>query len=105
MSSSPFAEVDAFVDGCVDSYRLDLHRYALGMKAAFAQYLRENPEVKAVFVGTRRTDPHGELLGHFDETDHGWPKFMRVQPVIDWHYREVWAVGCIHGMEVKGADV
>ena len=42
--------------------------------------------MKAVFVGTRRTDPHGENLKHFDPTDAGWPAFMRVHPVIDWHY-------------------
>jgi len=91
MSSHPFAEVDDFVDACVRAYALDLHRYALPMRSAFATYLRENPKIKAVFVGTRRTDPHGEFLGHFDRTDHGWPDFMRVQPVIDWHYQEVWA--------------
>ncbi|KAI5844769.1 hypothetical protein BZA05DRAFT_409324 [Tricharina praecox] len=91
MSSHPFVEVDDFVDVCIRSYALDLHRYALPMKSAFATYLRENPRVKAVFVGTRRTDPHGEFLNHFDRTDHGWPDFMRVQPVIDWHYQEVWA--------------
>lgn len=92
MSSHPFAEVDDFVDACVRAYALDLHRYALPMRSAFATYLREHPKIKAVFVGTRRTDPHGEFLGHFDRTDHGWPDFMRVQPVIDWHYQEVWAV-------------
>jgi FAD synthetase len=48
--------------------------------------------VRAVLVGTRRTDPHGEFLGFFDETDHGWPPFMRVHPVINWHYWEIWDV-------------
>ncbi|KAF8545451.1 hypothetical protein BDD12DRAFT_914954 [Trichophaea hybrida] len=91
MSTYPFAEVDSFVNSCIEEYSLDLHRYALPMKSAFATYLRENPVVKAVFVGTRRTDPHGEFLSHFDKTDHGWPSFMRVQPVIDWHYQEVWS--------------
>lgn len=62
------------------------------MKAALAEYLVERPRVKAVFVGTRRTDPHGAALGFFDETDQDWPRFMRVHPVIDWHYREVWGV-------------
>jgi Phosphoadenosine phosphosulfate reductase family len=43
-------------------------------------------------VGTRRTDPHGETLTHFDKTDRGWPEFMRVHPVINWHYWEIWDV-------------
>ena len=62
------------------------------MKEAFRVYLQEHEKVKAILVGTRRTDPHGELLTHFDQTDHGWPDFMRVHPVIDWHYAEIWAV-------------
>lgn len=48
--------------------------------------------MKAVFVGTRRTDPHGANLKHFDPTDAGWPAFTRIHPVIDWHYAEIWAV-------------
>jgi FAD synthetase len=38
--------------------------------------------VKAILVGTRRTDPHGEHLTHFDPTDSGWPAFVRIHPVI-----------------------
>ena len=45
-------------------------------------------------MGTRRTDPNGTDLGFFDETDGKWREegasFMRVHPVIDWHYDEVW---------------
>ena len=91
-SVDPFAEVDAFVAACTARYALEVHRYAQPMKAAFATHLRAHPRVRAVFVGTRRADPHGAPLSHFDRTDHGWPDFMRVQPVIDWHYRHIWAV-------------
>jgi FAD synthetase len=62
------------------------------MKLAFTTYLTHHPEVKGVLVGTRRTDPHGEFLTHFDPTDHGWPDFMRIHPVINWHYWEIWDV-------------
>ncbi|MCJ1252247.1 3'-phosphoadenosine 5'-phosphosulfate sulfotransferase [Lignoscripta atroalba] len=87
----PFSEVDTFVESSSSQYHLSLARYAKdSMKAAFADYLAEKPEIKAIFVGTRRTDPHGADLTHFDMTDHGWPSFMRVQPVIDWHYVEIW---------------
>lgn len=92
ISPHPFAEVDTFVDESVSEYKLDLARYAMPMKEAFQRYLEENKCVKAILVGTRRTDPHGQSLTHFDETDSGWPAFMRVHPVIDWHYAEIWAV-------------
>lgn len=57
---------------------------------AFAMYLEQNKDVKGIFVGTRRTDPHGGKLSHFDMTDGNWPRFMRVHPVIDWRLDEIW---------------
>lgn len=93
VSQHPFAEVDEFVAGSARTYHLDLRRYpGLPMRAALEAYLAERPALKAVFVGTRRTDPHGADLRHFDPTDEGWPRFVRVHPVIDWHYAEIWAV-------------
>lgn len=88
----PFAEVDEFVTTSTAAYRLDLTTSDRPMKAALADYLAARPQVKAVFVGTRRTDPHGANLSDFDETDPDWPRFMRVHPVLDWHYREIWGV-------------
>ncbi|KAK6332394.1 hypothetical protein TWF696_003110 [Orbilia brochopaga] len=99
-SSHPFAEVDSFVARCVREYHLALLRYdeTKGMKAAFRVYLAQNPSVRAVFVGTRRTDPHGGMLRHFDMTDGGWPVFMRCHPVIDWCYADVW--GFLRELEI-----
>ncbi|KAH6672774.1 hypothetical protein F5X68DRAFT_194218 [Plectosphaerella plurivora] len=91
VSPHPFAEVDAFVDTSVTRYALDLVRFPSPMKPALSSYLGVRPAVRAVFVGTRRTDPHGERLTHFDMTDGDWPRFMRIHPVIDWHYAEIWA--------------
>lgn len=90
LSPHPFPEVDTFVATSSSHYHLKLSRYASPMKEAFTQYLQDHTHVKAILVGTRRTDPHGADLTHFDMTDGGWPRFMRVHPVIDWHYREIW---------------
>lgn len=87
----PFPEVDAFVVASTKEYHLDLQRYALPMRPALDAYLDDHKTVKAIFMGTRRTDPHSEFLTHFTPTDVGWPQFMRVNPVIDWHYTEIWA--------------
>lgn len=82
----PFSEVDEFVETSAEEYRLDVVRYQLPMKKGLECYLDERKSIEAIFVGTRRTDPHGEFLTSFDPTDSGWPPFMRVHPVIDWHY-------------------
>ena len=121
----PFPEVTEFVEVSSAHYHLNLVESALPMKAAFEEYLKAHQSVKAIFVGTRRTDPHGGNLTFFDKTDRGWPEFMRyalsmsrllnfrydsvtsgsansttcrIHPVIDWHYREIWAVSsaCKH---------
>ena len=86
VSPHPFPEVDAFVASSSAEYHLEVARYMLPMKKGLESYLADHPSIQAVFVGTRRTDPHGEKLSHFDLTDAGWPAFMRVHPLIDWHY-------------------
>lgn len=87
----PFPEVDTFVAHSSNAYSLTLTRSPLAMRAALSAYLSTNPSLRAVFVGTRRTDPHGSSLSPFDETDGDWPRFMRVHPVLEWHYAEIWA--------------
>lgn len=88
----PFSAVDDFVESSSAAYHLALARYSQPtMREAFADYLAHNDRVEAIFVGTRRTDPHGGRLGSFQRTDGGWPGFMRVHPVIEWRYGEVWA--------------
>lgn len=47
------------------------------------------PDVKAIFMGTRGSDPRGNV-GEFAPTDAGWPAVMRVHPVLHWTYAEVW---------------
>ncbi|KAI1425317.1 phosphoadenosine phosphosulfate reductase [Xylaria sp. FL1777] len=91
VSPHPFSEIDDFVVSSSADYQLDVTRYELRMKEGLEAYLEDRPNIKAIFVGTRRTDPHGEKLTYFDPTDGGWPDFMRVHPVIDWHYAEIWA--------------
>jgi len=48
------------------------------------------PQIKAIFMGTRRTDPHGANLEAFQKTDPGWPEFMRINPILEWKYDQVW---------------
>lgn len=92
----PFPAVEDFVVSSAHAYHLSITKYTTSpptttIRTVFEDYLTKHPGIRAIFVGTRRTDPHGAKLTHFDRTDHGWPDFMRVHPVIDWHYAEIWA--------------
>lgn len=86
----PFKEVDDFVASSARDYGLDVVKVQKPMKEAFADYLHNHPSIRAILVGTRRQDPHGSKLTFFDRTDKGWPDFMRVHPIINWNYAEVW---------------
>jgi len=101
VSPHPFAQVEEFVESSRKTYHLDLVRYSKQMRQAFEEYLQDKPKIKAIFVGTRRTDPHGASLKYFDPTDKGWPAFMRLHPVIDWHYAEIWTVSFIAPMHAS----
>ncbi|CAI7655182.1 unnamed protein product [Penicillium pancosmium] len=92
----PFASVEDFVITSAEAYHLSITKYTTEpphttLRSSFQDYLSRHASIRAIFVGTRRTDPHGAQLTHFDRTDSGWPDFMRIHPVIDWHYAEIWA--------------
>ncbi|TPX48217.1 hypothetical protein SeMB42_g03079 [Synchytrium endobioticum] len=86
----PFKEVDDFVEECAQEYNLDMHKIAEPMKEALQSFLDHNPSVQAILIGTRRTDPHAQNQVAFDPTDNGWPNVMRVHPILDWEYVDIW---------------
>lgn len=89
-NADTFPEIDEFVKECEREYGLDMEVSTETMKNALQKYLEHHRGVKAVFVGIRRADPWSENLKYMQKTDHGWPDFMRVHPVIDWEYDEIW---------------
>jgi FAD synthetase len=102
-----FPEVEEFMHTCCEEHGLTLHR--LPPFKAGLEYLIATHGIRAVFIGTRGTDPDGsellslpwgvprpvmsrlaELLEHFSPTTPGWPPMMRVSPILRWEYGDVW---------------
>ena len=53
--------------------------------------LVEQYGIKAFLMGTRSTDPDGKWLnGVFWPSSKGWAPFMRINPCLDWTYRDIW---------------
>jgi len=95
---SPFPEMESFIDSAATEYNLDIFRVPCaegssgkkGMKEALELYQHVKPGVKAILIGIRRGDPFSDKLTHKDMTDKDWPEFMRIHPIIDWTYPQVW---------------
>ena len=41
-------------------------------------------------MGNRSTDPWSDKLQPMCKSSEGWPDFIRVFPILDWSYHDVW---------------
>ncbi|XVF07842.1 hypothetical protein REPUB_Repub06bG0174600 [Reevesia pubescens] len=62
----------------------------LDFKSGLEALLKAKP-IRAIFLGVRIGDPTAVGQEQFSPSSPGWPPFMRVNPILDWSYRDVWA--------------
>lgn len=86
----PFDEIEEFVKSCELEYHIKIDTIKGNIKNVLEKVCEENPSLKACIMGSRRTDPYCGNLKSFHETDPGWPKLMRVNPMLDWNCEDVW---------------
>ncbi|GAB6030627.1 FAD1 flavin adenine dinucleotide synthetase [Chamberlinius hualienensis] len=87
---NPFSEMEDFIRESKDRYNLNVCTLEGSIKEGLKNFLSANPEIKVILMGNRRTDPNSKLLKTFQATDCGWPCIMRVFPILDWTYKDVW---------------
>lgn len=96
-SELPFEELSQFIETSTKHYNLNPIIIKDSLKNGFEHYLNDiNPNIKTVIVGVRHSDPYGSQLSYEQMTDHHWPKFLRIHPILHWNYVEIWdfLVGC-----------
>jgi FAD synthetase len=87
-----FHEESEFVLEMVKRYNLKLLQYSTSsLKESLTQLKRDVPGIEAIFIGTRRDDfKTATDMSPFAPTDRGWPQFMRINPILNWSYAQVW---------------
>ncbi|OVA06951.1 Molybdopterin binding domain [Macleaya cordata] len=87
---SAFPEINSFTYKTAETYGLQIEIIRLDFKSGLEALLMEKPTT-AIFLGTRIGDPNAVGQEQFSPSSPGWPPFMRVNPILDWSYRDVWA--------------
>jgi len=90
--STEFPEVKALVTQTMQRYDLDLRVYqnipfAQGLKACIES---EGGAPLAFLLGTRKGDPNCKEQETFAPSSTWMPAFMRVNPILNWTYGEIW---------------
>jgi len=86
----PFPEIELFIHHTKSRYHLDLFVIDGRIKDALAKLKQTHSTISAVVMGTRRSDPNSAMLKDFSPTDSDWPPYMRVNPILEWTYSDVW---------------
>lgn len=90
-AETPFPQLTEFIKQSTQYYHLNPIFIIDSMKCGFEHYLNEiNTNIKSVIVGIRHTDPYGAQLQDEQYTDSNWPRFLRIHPILDWKYEEIW---------------
>ncbi|KAF8095988.1 hypothetical protein N665_0319s0008 [Sinapis alba] len=89
-SPSAFTEINSFTYDAAQTYDLQLDIIRQDFKSGLEALLKANP-IRAIFLGVRIGDPTAVGQEQFSPSSPGWPPFMRVNPILDWSYRDVWA--------------
>lgn len=100
-----FEEEEKFVNQALVTYNLKLAHYSgTSLKDSLRQFKSDYPFLEGIFIGTRFDDlKEGQKLAYFAPTDHSWPSFVRINPILEWSYQQVWDF--IRHLEIPYCDL
>jgi 3'-phosphoadenosine 5'-phosphosulfate sulfotransferase (PAPS reductase)/FAD synthetase len=84
-----FDEISQFRAQIEEMYGIKIQLFGPDFKRE-VQRLLDEQGIKAIIMGNRRSDPWSQNLKSIDQSSPGWPDFVRVFPILDWSYANVW---------------
>lgn len=84
-----FDEVSQFRRAAAREAGVDVVELAGDFRSGLEELLRRHP-IRTVLMGQRRIDPGARDLQESAPTDAGWPQFVRLNPLLEWTYADVW---------------
>lgn len=92
-----FSEMTFFVENIHKHFYRNSFRFIVfsdvskTMKDCLVEMKKTEPSINSILLGTRRSDgPYFKEMGAFAPTDGNWPEFMRINPILDWTFSEIW---------------
>ncbi|XP_014273888.1 FAD synthase isoform X1 [Halyomorpha halys] len=86
-----FKEIEDFIHLSAIRYNVNLITRDGPIKQSLHALVKEEgSNWKACLMGVRRNDPNCKNLNYMQETDEGWPRLVRVSPILDWTFQDVW---------------
>lgn len=95
-----FAELKSFMRRSERLYGLTVLRLESNYRDALTQLFAERTvPIKAIFMGQRRSDPHTQSLSQLTPSSVNYPSFVRINPLLEWGYSDVWRFLLEYGIE------
>eukprot|EP00468_Gymnochlora_sp_CCMP2014_P008482 CAMPEP_0167746586 /NCGR_PEP_ID=MMETSP0110_2-20121227/3791_1 /TAXON_ID=629695 /ORGANISM="Gymnochlora sp., Strain CCMP2014" /LENGTH=589 /DNA_ID=CAMNT_0007631359 /DNA_START=147 /DNA_END=1916 /DNA_ORIENTATION=+ len=97
-----FPEVREFVENQVSKFNLDLITYETDFVSGLKECIEKEKHKRALettekdpfpmgfVLGTRKGDPNCGKQNHFEPSSDWMPAFMRINPILDWDYGQIW---------------
>lgn len=85
-----------FIETSSLEYQLQLYvTQTASMETALREYLAslklEHQEQTGILLGTRATDARNYTMTTIQPTDKNYPKFIRLQPILNWKLSNIWS--------------
>ncbi|CAI2327550.1 unnamed protein product [Caenorhabditis sp. 36 PRJEB53466] len=91
MVEDQFPEATQFIIDAAKFYNIQVLEFPGPLKTGLAALKVQRPSIIPVLMGSRATDPNGKYMKTPVEwTDADWPRVLRVCPILNWTYTDVW---------------